>query len=206
MTDYPEYKKAEPRDIHVSDFPLKVARWTRATEHYFVNHHIDITSLSEVPTLYPTARGICFVMTGSRLCFQERITDSHSPLRFWSPPGSPLGQVLYRPCPFSDHSTVFVVEGLTDALAVSQSGHNVVSVIGAKVSEYQLGLLYALSVNRELVLVPDNDEPGEQCANLLQRELPLRVLHLPSRYKDICDLTSDQRLAFLNGGDGHGRC
>lgn len=195
---YPDYKKSPTRTITIADFPASAPTWTVPTRHYFAKHHILISPLSSVKTVYPTRRGICFTMW-NKVCFQERITDSHSPMRYWSPAGSPLGQVLYFPGYTPEQKLLFVVEGVTDALAVHQSGYNVCSLVGAKVSPTQIGLLRTLSAKHSLVIVPDNDEAGEQCYLSLQKELPIHVRYLPTKYKDICDPTVDDRDVFLKG-------
>lgn len=192
--EYPDYKKTEPRALTIADFPERALSYPRSARYYLSAHHVFVSALPK--TVYPTERGICFVMSGPALCFQERITVKSSPLRFWSPAGAPLGKVLYVPAPLSaEPRPVYVVEGLTDAVAVFQSGFDTVSLIGAKVSDEQLQLLYGLG--RKLILIPDNDEAGEQCCKTLQRELSIQSRHLPSQYKDICDLPVDYRQSFL---------
>jgi DNA primase len=108
--------------------------------------------------------------------------------------------VLYVPRPLTAKDTsVFIVEGPTDAVAICQSGHASVAVIGAKLSEEQILLLRSIATKRKVILLPDNDEEGERCVQVLQKELPLVVRHLPTQYKDICDLPQDYRDSFLAG-------
>lgn len=197
MSEYPDYKKPPTKQLTVSDFPRRAPSYSKSARHYLAQHHVFMEPLPE--SIYPTERGICYVMTGPVMCFQERITFQHWPMRFWSPAGSPLGRVLYVPAAHAKQKPVFVVEGLTDALCVWQSGYNAVSLVGAKVSEEQMTLLRTLGKTHKLILIPDNDEAGEQCGRTLQRELTITVKRLPSQYKDVCDLTSDYKATFLAG-------
>lgn len=198
-SEYPDYKKQETRTLTIADFPARVKHYSAASIHYWKQHHIDINSVKSEQTVYPTERGICFIMRGA-VCFQERITLSNWPLRFWSPAGAPLGKVLYAPGSLFDiDKPVFVVEGLTDALAVHQSGYQAVALVGAKVSEQQLVMLKTMSVTKRLILIPDNDEAGEQCTKTLVKELPIAVRYLPSQYKDVSDIDISFRNSFLAG-------
>lgn len=198
MEQYPEYKRGEARELKLSDFPKKLPAFTLATLGYLRAHHVSPTPLLSLPTVYPTARGICFVLTGPVLCFQERITEKHSHIRFHSPGGSQVGKCVYQPLAFTDSQTVFIVEGLTDALAVQQSGGNVVSLVGAKLASDQLALLRRMLAGRKAVILPDNDEAGEACVRDLVREISVQVKRLPSQYKDVCDLPIDYRTQLLS--------
>lgn len=198
-SEYPDYKKQETRTLTIADFPARVKYYSAESKQYWKQHHIDINSVNLEKTVYPTERGICFTMWGA-VCFQERITLSNWPMRFWSPAGAPLGKVLYAPhIPTVIDTTVFVVEGLTDALAVHQSGYKAVALVGAKVSEQQLAMLKTLLVTKRLILIPDNDEAGEQCTKMLVKELPIAVRYLPSQYKDVSDIDISFRNSFLAG-------
>ena len=196
---YADYKKQPTRPITISDFPPRVKAWIPSAIDYFNKHHIDVTKLNSVKFVYPTFRGICFPIDFGRLCFQERITQPGYLTRFWSPVGSPLGEVLYVPVTPALHEPLFVVEGLTDALAIRQSGYFSCAVVGAKVSEKQLEMLEGLSCKRPLYFIPDNDKAGEECNATLQKALTIRVRHLPTQYKDVCDMETADRHRFLKG-------
>jgi hypothetical protein len=197
--EYADYKKSEPRTLTIADFPEPITRYSAASLHYFKTHFI--TPKPMPATVYPVHAGICYVMTGPCLCFQIRLTGGAPVARFWSPPGSPLGRVLFQPDPLLPQKYVFVVEGLTDALALYQLRQPVVALIGAKVSEEQFTLLRELSETKTLVLLPDNDEEGEKCALAVQRELTCVVRHLPWRYKDVCDMPIPERNRFLKAAE-----
>ena len=201
-TEYTDYKKEPISPITFADFPRRLLGWSAESVRYFVKHHIDVKALNSVNTVYPSEKGICFVMTG-KVCFQERITAKKylGLMRFYSPPGSPLGEVLYFPAIESheQYKPLFVVEGLTDALVIHQSGYSSCALIGAKVSARQLAMLQELSGTRDLYVIPDNDKAGEECNATLQRALSIRVRHLPTQYKDVCDMPTDDRHRFLKG-------
>lgn len=211
MFSYPEYKKEkkEIKPLTLAEFPSRISRWLPSSLQYFTHHGIVTDNLTESTLVYPTTLGICFVMTGPRLCYQIRITEYYQGLRFWSPPGAALGQVLFIPSPTNGlkedawkrlvNPPMIVVEGVTDALAVHQAGFYSCALIGAKVSDDQLALLRSLSERYPLTLVPDRDEEGDRCARTLLKELPIKVRYLPATCKDICDMPIADRKPFLTG-------
>lgn len=127
------------------------------------------------------------------LCFQERVTARNSMLRFYNPVGSPMSKAIFMPAPIGDAATVFIVEGVTDALAVHQAGAAVISVVGANVTAEQIHLVNHHTHGKRVVMLPDNDGAGAACVATLVRELSVRVQYLPSQYKDVCDMPADYR-------------
>jgi DNA primase len=84
---------------------------------------------------------------------------------------------------------VYVVEGLLD-LAVLRSDEyfkNSTCVLGASLSERQM---YLMSQFKELILIPDNDQAGNNTIKKLKESLgkPFYVLRPPKSIKDIGDI------------------
>ncbi len=202
LESYPDHSRTvSARKLTISDFPRRVKGWTPATVSYFQQRSITVTQLTHLTSVYPTVRGVCYVLNGSVLGFQERIT-APSPVRFFSPPGMEMAKLLYMPnfslLSLSD-SPVYIFEGATDALAAYQCGQHSVAVMGAMVSPEQLAMLRALSLTRRLTLIPDNDEAGLKCAKTLTKELPIQVKYLPTDCKDFCEMSVNDRQRFLLG-------
>lgn len=185
------------RTLTLADFPTRIATWSPSSVYYLRSHHISPDPALKMTSVYPTVRGICFVLTPV-LCFQERITARDTMLRFYNPVGSPIGKAVFVPAPIPDDArVVFLVEGVTDALAVHQSGAAVISVVGANVTTEQLHLVNHMTHGRRVIMLPDNDGAGAECVATLVRELSVRVQYLPPQWKDVCDLPTDYRTELL---------
>lgn len=191
------------RSLSIADFPKRHDRWTYSTLLYLRDHHIETTFLEKIDNVYPTDRGICYLLDGE-MCYQERITDTVSfPARFYAPPGAPIGN-----CVFAPHlgaawvnplypSLVILTEGTTDALAVAQHGVQAIALMGAKPGAERMGVLRHLVAGRTPVLIPDNDVPGLELAHRL-RSFNIGVRMLPRHAKDICDLNRMEQSDFLH--------
>ncbi len=107
-----------------------------------------------------------------------RAIDSGVEPRYLCERGFRKSLLLYNEQSGQATDTVFVVEGIFDALAVIQAGFaNVVALLGAVASPYQLA---ALSSSRHVVSLLDADDAGRRGATLLREVLGRNVT--------VCDL------------------
>jgi DNA primase len=104
-------------------------------------------------------------------------------------------KTIYQHHSLNKDEPLFIVEGLMD-LAVLRSDDyfkNSSTIFGTQVTEYQITLLNQF---KEIILIPDNDEAGEQSVKDLKRRLKTKFSFLsigPHFIKDIGDIPSKFR-------------
>lgn len=100
-------------------------------------------------------------------------------------------QVLYHLREVNEAPIVFVVEGEKDAETLRQQGFVATTNAGGAKAPWLPDYTNVLS-GREVIIVPDNDEPGWRRARTIAQALlgmaaRIRVLDLPPETKDITD-------------------
>lgn len=104
--------------------------------------------------------------------------------RYLTDKGSFMGSTaVYAGYKLLYHDRVLCVEGELEAVLLNQMGYPTVALAGTSgASPENLALL---SIPSELVLMPDNDEPGAGLAKKIRDAIPgVRVLELPEGCKD----------------------
>ena len=187
----------QPRTLKLSDFPeQRTEGWTSEALEYWEQHHI--TPPLQRDTVYPTYRGICFVLYGG-LGYQERVFDGD--LRWLYPVNVDVSGMLYVPTigDEEENEELFVVEGTTDAMAINQSGHRSAAILGTMLTSARAKLLKELIYDpKQVYYIPDNDEPGLAMVDrLVCFGLPVKIRYLPTGIKDICELYRQARQMFL---------
>lgn len=79
---------------------------------------------------------------------------------------------------------IYIVDGLWDAIALSAHGFQGGACLGSTISEVVIMLLRAC---KEVVICPDNDEPGEKLLYKLKKKLPNLKVCRQSFGKDVDD-------------------
>ena len=138
--------------------------------------------------------------------FRQRRPDGH---RGWIWKKGPR-QVLYHLPEILEAPIVFVVEGEKDAEAMRAHGFVCTTNAGGAKAPW-LPEFTEMLRSREVILIPDNDQPGWERAAVIARALlhnvaRLRVFDLPDGIKDISDWFSAghsevQLIADLEGVD-----
>lgn len=189
----------KPRLLKLSDFPPALQDgYILSALKYWDQHYIDVTSLSHISTVYPTRRGICWVLYGG-LGYQERLTITGVTQRFIFPLGVDVSGMVYMPNPENANEELIITEGTTDALAVEQVGFRAVSILGTMLTTQRVRLLQSLVRNSQRVFyIPDNDGPGLSAINrLIRAGLPVKVRYLPDTAKDLCNMVPAARATYL---------
>jgi len=125
--------------------------------------------------------GICVGMVGRSIEGKE----------FKNTPGLPKSRILFNLHRARKHDTVYVVESSFDAIRLDQNGIPAVATLGANVSRNQIELLTKYFNNA--IVVGDNDDAGKGMQQKILDRLGSRatLINIPSRFKDIGDMTDD---------------
>jgi len=110
---------------------------------------------------------------------------------FKNTPGLPKSRILFNLHRARKHDTVYVVESSFDAIRLDQNGIPAVATLGANVSRNQIELLTKYFNNA--IVVGDNDDAGKGMQQKILDRLGSRatLINIPSRFKDIGDMTDD---------------
>ena len=110
---------------------------------------------------------------------------------FKNTPGLPKSKILFNLHRVRNHDTVYVVESSFDVIRLDQNGIPAVATLGANVSRNQTELLTKY-FNRAII-VGDNDDAGKGMQQKILDRLGNRatLITIPSRFKDIGDMTDD---------------
>ena len=110
---------------------------------------------------------------------------------FKNTPGLPKSKILFNLHRVRKHDTVYVVESSFDAIRLDQNGIPAVATLGANVSRTQTELLTKYFNNA--IIVGDNDDAGKGMQQKILDRLGNRatLITIPSRFKDIGDMTDD---------------
>ena len=148
-------------------------------------------------------------LMGKAIAFGGRALEENQPKYINSPEtliyrkGERLYNLHQAKRTVSNKSSVFVVEGYTDAIRLALSGfENVVASLGTAFTQAQVRLLRRYA--SEVMLVFDSDTAGEAAAGrgvelLLEEDLDVRVVSLPSS-KDPDEFLLD------HGAEAFGKC
>jgi DNA primase len=110
---------------------------------------------------------------------------------FKNTPGLPKSKILFNLHRVRKHDTVYVVESSFDAIRLDQNGIPAVATLGANVSRNQTELLTKYFNNA--IIIGDNDDAGKGMQEKVLDRLGNRatLITIPSRFKDIGDMTDD---------------
>lgn len=110
---------------------------------------------------------------------------------FKNTPGLPKSKTLFNLHRVKKHDTVYVVESSFDAIRLDQNGIPAVATLGANVSNSQTELLTKYFNNA--IVIGDNDDAGKGMQEKILDRLGSRatLINIPSRFKDIGDMTDD---------------
>lgn len=110
---------------------------------------------------------------------------------FKNTPGLPKSKILFNLHRAKKHDAVYVVESSFDAIRLDQNGIPAVATLGANVSQNQTELLTKYFNNA--IVIGDNDEAGKGMQEKILDRLGSRatLITIPSRFKDIGDMTDD---------------
>ena len=110
---------------------------------------------------------------------------------FKNTPKLPKSKILFNLHRAKKHDTVYVVESSFDAIRLDQNGIPAVATLGANVSRIQIDLLTKYFNNA--IIVGDNDDAGKGMQEKILSRLGSRatLINIPSRFKDIGDMTDD---------------
>jgi DNA primase len=110
---------------------------------------------------------------------------------FKNTPGLPKSKILFNLHRAKKHDSVYVVESSFDAIRLDQNGIPAVATLGANVSRAQTDLLTKYFNNA--IIIGDNDDAGKGMQEKILERLGKRatLINIPSRFKDIGDMTDD---------------
>ena len=110
---------------------------------------------------------------------------------FKNTPGLPKSKILFNLHRVRKHDTVYVVESSFDAIRLDQNGIPAVATLGANVSRIQTELL--TKYFNSAIIIGDNDDAGKGMQEKILDRLGSRatLITIPSRFKDIGDMTDD---------------
>jgi DNA primase len=110
---------------------------------------------------------------------------------FKNTPGLPKSKILFNLHRVRNQDTVYVVESSFDAIRLGQNGIPAVATLGANVSRNQIDLLTKYFNNA--IVIGDNDDAGKGMQSKILDRLGNRatLINIPSRFKDIGDMTDD---------------
>jgi DNA primase len=110
---------------------------------------------------------------------------------FKNTPKLPKSKILFNLHRAKLYDTVYVVESSFDAIRLDQNGIPAVATLGANVSRNQIELLTKYFNNA--IIVGDNDDAGKGMQEKILDRLGSRatLISIPSRFKDIGDMTDD---------------
>lgn len=116
---------------------------------------------------------------------------------FKNTPGLPKSKTLFNIHRVKKYDTVYVVESSFDAIRLDQNGIPAVATLGANVSKSQMALLTKYFNNA--IVIGDNDDAGKGMQEKILERLGSRatLISIPSRFKDIGDMT-DEDIQKLN--------
>lgn len=190
--------KAPIRDsLKLSELPSG-SPVTLNTEHYLEHHGITQFTITHCSNTYFTRDGICFILYGPGLAYQERLMGGYG--RFYNPAGLALGKYVFFSGNFYMASHVFVVEGVADALAIWQEGYESIALLGTMLTPDRVNLILKLGKYKKVLFIPDNDNAGIGCVANISNYLPLwrgNIRYLPAMYKDFCDMPVEFRADWL---------
>ena len=184
--------------LKLTEMPVPAAL-TVDTNQYLTIRGISIHTALNCPNVYPTANGLCFMLYGPGLAYQERLMRGIK--RFNNPIHLALGKyVFYAGEPYFSNSPLFVTEGVTDALAVWQEGYTSVALLGTAVTVERAELILRLGIGKRTLVIPDNDAAGYSFLASINNYLAVwhaGVRYLPSKYKDFCEMPVEFRAEWL---------
>ena len=102
------------------------------------------------------SRIIIPIICGDKKSFVARRIFEWQNNKYKNPPGSKHSQLLFGFDNIKKGETIYVCEGVTDVLRMSQYGYNAVSTFGKKISDNQIKLL-SLKEPFEIVVLFDGD-------------------------------------------------
>jgi 5S rRNA maturation endonuclease (ribonuclease M5) len=196
-----------------NEFPKRTNEWGGPDVAYFKEHGIKLKDVMGLDSIYPTEKGLCFLLVGmnGRSAYQERLTVSWTGSRWCNPSNVNLSGFVYKPWSLAynipestDH--VFIVEGSTDALRLHTLGYLAIGILGVSIPKERVEVVEYLCsklntiCNKKVraVLIPDNDGPGESLVRRLVTKIPtLGVSRLPHTVKDVCDMKRSELCIFL---------
>ena len=110
---------------------------------------------------------------------------------FKNTPKLPKSKILFNLHRAKKYDTVYVVESSFDAIRLDQNGVAAVATLGANVSRTQMDLLVKYFNN--IIVVGDNDDAGKGMQEKILDKVGNRatLISIPSRFKDIGDMTDN---------------
>lgn len=136
--------------------------------------------------------------TPPNIFWQARSLNEALP-RYQSPIGN-RGNAIVLVWPKVDPvKRVVIVEGPLDALAAAECGDLGLALMGSQPTEEQLLHAARFTRSRQVLLMPDNDQPTVLLALLpffVNRSAGCKII-LPSPYKDLAEMPPDERERLL---------
>ena len=186
----PEYKPYD--ELQVRRLHMQAIESPRALR-YFEGRRISENSINKFLLGYSDKQDMVTVPMHSPdgsvlLGFVARSVEGKE---FKNTPKLPKSKILFNLHRVRTHSTVYVVESSFDAIRLDQNGIPAVATLGANVSRSQTELLTKYFNNA--IVIGDNDDAGKGMQNKILERLGNRatLINIPSRFKDIGDMTDD---------------
>jgi len=181
-------------------YPQRQSTWIDSARLYWSEHGVEESFLDRVTSVYPTDRGIAFLLIGGG--YQERLTTSGQ-RRFESSMGESR-RAVYRPATI-DYAplagALFLVEGPADALAIREQGYDVVATLGSALTPERVAVIQALNLKQEpIYYMMDSDNAGwsgyDRFTQLYAHGV--QPCMLPPGKKDFCCVHRSERTDLLN--------
>jgi hypothetical protein len=207
VPDEIQYPAQQSRVLTAMDFPS--GYWGHsersALASYLYGHNTTMEKTRHTPNLYPTERGICFILTGvsgARAYTERLIPQMADGTRFYNPKGVNMGDFCWVARHASNPIQWVITEGPMDAARAYQCGYSAISILGANFTEARADLIKRIlseQVGMQAVYIPDSDGPGcRALQRLTNHRVFVPIMFLPMPVKDLSDLTDRQAKDFLS--------
>ena len=188
--------------LKLTELPVGQTIASIKTADYLERQGILKDTIMQCPYTYFTLDGICFMLHGPGLAYQERMcTNSYA--RFYNPLGLALGKYVFHTGEGHNvNNTLFVVEGVTDALALWQAGYESIALLGTAITDERAEIVMKLKGDRRVLFIPDNDTAGYTFLASISSYLVLwgaGIRYLPNLHKDVCDMPFAMRKQWIMG-------
>jgi DNA primase len=149
---FKEAKEKKKLDLPKIDFPI-VTPWTDETWQYLVNRGVSQNTAWK-HGIYYCGSGeyggriiLPIIFKGKRVSFQARAINGQVK-KYDNPKGFPSSRILFNYDDYDGKGKVVIVEGIFDALRLSQEGICAMATFGKEISSDQIELLVDLGVKK----------------------------------------------------------
>ena len=155
---------------------------------YYAKRGISQATIDKYKLGYDPEKQQAILPAKETYCIRRSTIESKA--RYFNQAGSETQ--LFNLQELEQKEPVFVTEGMFDALSILQAGYHAIAINSASNTRKLIMKLEPLTEAPELIIYPDNDEPGEKAAQTLYEAIKaqgkaVRIAKTPKEYKDAND-------------------